>query len=374
MAHLVRLKALAIGLAILSLVAVLLEVGPVAAGGSYEPGSAANRTVMWTGINDLLSMSQAQLAQWNDEGIGGFAASVGWLPGMGGGQSFTGDPSTDLSSSQYAVENQLKYSNIVSEAHALGMKLYLGFDLVNYYNTATPLADWFNDSAWSNTVLPGVAGLAGAAHLLGFDGIAMDGELYAQEGDVYTATWAWNYPGNTHTEQETRDEATLRGQQLMGAILQAFPDVQIADYDASFPDTWDSYVIDQNQGIEGASQSNLDINFWNGMTSVDGYAGIWFYDETFYKDTGMSGGNTQTWNSALTYEYNSLFSLFSQDFSNWSYAADHVYLSPSAWIDGAAANEGRGRRPVHPPTSRPSYRHFAIGEWAASSPTSPMRR
>ena len=261
MAHLVRLKALAIGLAILSLVTVLLEVGPVAAGGSDEPGSAANRTVMWIGINDLLSMSQAQLAQWNDEGIGGFAASVGWLRGMGGGQSFTGDPSTDLSSSQYAVENQLQSSNIVSEAHALGMKLYLGFNLVNYYNTATPLADWFNDSAWSNTVLPGVAGLAGAAHLLGFDGIAMDGELYAEQGDVYTATWAWNYPGDTHTEQETRNEATLRGQQLMGAILQAFPDVQIADYNARFPDTWDSYVFDQNHGTEGAYQLNLDINF-----------------------------------------------------------------------------------------------------------------
>ena len=82
MVHLVRLKALAIGLAVLSLVAVLLEVGPVAAGGSYEPGSAASRTVMWTGINDLLSMSQAQLAQWNDEGIGGFVASIGLLAGV----------------------------------------------------------------------------------------------------------------------------------------------------------------------------------------------------------------------------------------------------------------------------------------------------
>ena len=92
MAHLVRLKGLAIGLAILSLVAVLLEVGPVAAGGSYEPGSAANRTVMWIRINDLLSMSQAQLAQWNDEGIGGFAASVSLLPGLGGGQSSPGIP------------------------------------------------------------------------------------------------------------------------------------------------------------------------------------------------------------------------------------------------------------------------------------------
>ena len=205
---------------------------------------------MWTGVNDLLSMSQAQLAQWNDEGVGGFVASVGLLSGMGGGQSFAGNPSTDLSSSQFTVEERLESSNIVSEAHALGMKLYLGFTC-NDYNTATPLADWFNDSVWLQHRAPQRAGWPGAAHLLGFDGIAMDGELYGQEGDVYTATWAWNYPGNTHTEQETRDEATLRGQQLMGAIFQAFPDVQIADYAASFPDTWDSYVTRSESGYRG---------------------------------------------------------------------------------------------------------------------------
>ena len=370
----VRLKGLAICLAILSLAAVLLEAGPVAAGGSNDPGSAASRTVMWIRITDLLSMSQSQLAQWKDEGIGGFAAGVEWLPGMGGNQEFTGDPNTDLSSSQFTLENQLKSSNIVSEAHALGMKLYLGLDFVNYYNTATPLADWFDDSAWANTVLPSVAGLAGAAHLLGFDGISMDGELYAQQGNVQTATWAWNYPGNTHTEQETRDEATLRGQQLMEAILQAFPEVQIADFAASFPDTWDSNVFDQNHGTEDAYQSNLDINFWDGMTSVDGYAGIWFYDETFYKDTGLSSGNAQTWNSALTYEYNSLFSLFSQDFSNWSYAADHVYLSPSAWIDGtgAAGSWTAPRPPAYVATQLQAFRNWGMGGEIADFAYAPL--
>jgi hypothetical protein len=362
MTHVVRLKGVAVGLAILSLLAILLVViSPVAAVGSYEPDSAANRMVMWVRITDLLSMSQAQLEQWKNEGVGGFVASVTWLPGMGGNQEFTGDPSTDLSSSQYSLEDQIKSSNIVSEAHALGMKMYLGFDLVNYYNTATPLADWFNDSAWSNTVIPSVAGLAGAAHLLGFDGIAMDGELYAQEGDVYSATWAWNYPGNTHTEQETRDEATLRGRQLMEAILQAFPDVQIADFAASFPNTWDAYVFDQNHNSENAYQANLDINFWNGMTSVDGYSGIWFYDETFYKDTGLSGGTATTWNSALTYEYNSIFSLFSQEFSNWSYAADHIYVSPSAWIDGPQTSEGSWTAPR--PASYVATQLQAFRDW-----------
>ena len=223
-------------------------------------------------------------------------------------------------------------------------------------------------------MLPGVAGLAGAAHQLGFDGIAMDGELYQEVGNVKTATWAWNYPGNTHSEEQTREEATLRGQQLMAAILQAFPNVEIADDAARFPDTWDGYVIDQSDNVEDAYQANLDINFWDGMTSVDGYAGIWFYDETFNKDTGLTSGNAQTWNSALTYEYNSLFSLFSQDFTNWSYAADHVFLSPSSWIDGDVANEGQWAAPRSPAYVATSFKRSAIGEWGVSSPTMPMPR
>ena len=372
--QLARLRRLAVALVMLSSFAVMLGFGTGGADAAYQPGTAANRTVMWIGVDDLLSMSSADLTQWSQEGIGGFAANVGLLTGMGGTQKFTADPNADLSSSPYVIEDELKNSNIVAEAHALGMKLYLGLDLMNYFNTATPLADWFDDSAWSNTILPGVAGLAGAAHQLGFDGIAMDGELYQEVGNVKTATWAWNYPGNTHSEEQTREEVALRGQQLMAAILQAFPNVQIADDAARFPDTWDAYVIDQSENVEDAYDANLDINFWDGMTSVDGYAGIWFYDETFNKDTGLTSGNAQTWNSALTYEYNSLFSLFSQDFTNWSYAADHVFLSPSAWIDGDVANEGQWARRVRPPMWRPSFRRFAIGEWEASSPTTHMPR
>ena len=64
----------------------------------------------------------------------------------------------------------------------------------------------------------------------------------------------------------------------------------------------------------------------------------------------------------MTYEYNSLFSLFSQDFSNWSYAADHVYLSPSAWIDGTGP-EGRGaaRPPAYVATQLQAFRNWGMG-------------
>ena len=48
----------------------------------------------------------------------------------------------------------------------------------------------------------------------------------------------------------------------MAAILQAFPNVQIADDAARFPDTWDAYVIDQSENVEDAYDANLDINFW----------------------------------------------------------------------------------------------------------------
>jgi hypothetical protein len=300
--------------------------------------------IMWTGASDVYSITDAELNDWKQDGVGGFVGSVAWLTGMGGSQVFTGDGTGPAG----GVESQLAGSNIVARAHAIGLKLYLGFNLVNYYNTQTPLGEWFNNAEWGNVVLPAVSGLAGAARELGFDGIAMDGELYAQQGDAQTATWSWDYPGNTHNEQAVRAEVTLRGEQLMTAILAAFPGAQIADFHASFPDTWDAYAAEQNGDGSDVYASNVDINFWDGMTRVDGYSAIRFYDEMFDKDTGVSGGTAQTWSSALGYEDNSLFALFSSALSNWSYAADRVYLSPSAWIDGDEANEGWWAAPRDP--------------------------
>jgi hypothetical protein len=295
--------------------------------------SSANGLIMWTGASDLSSMTQSQLLTWHQDGVGGFVAGVSWLSGMGGTQTFTATGTGPAN----GVEAQLAASQIVARAHALGMKVYLGFNLENYFNTQTPLAEWFNDTSWANTVIPAVNGLAGAANELGFDGIAMDGELYAQTGDAYTATWAWDYPGNTHSEQQVRAEVTLRGRQLMTAILAAFPGVQIADIDASFPATWDSYALQQDGEGSDVFATNVDVNFWDGMTSVDGYSAIRFFDEMFYKNTGLSGGTAQTWASALSYEENTLFAYFSNHFSNWSYAADRVFWSPMAWIDAGPA-------------------------------------
>ena len=60
----------------------------------------------------------------------------------------------------------------------------------NFQNTRTPLRDWFDDAGWKNDVLPQMAGLAGAAKLLGFDGLALDQEMYPQVGNIVTASWS----------------------------------------------------------------------------------------------------------------------------------------------------------------------------------------
>ena len=131
-----------------------------------------------------------------------------------------------LAGAQYSLERSLVTSKVVSRASALGMTMYLGFELSNAFNSATPLGQWFDDSTWSNVVLPAIQNLAAAARQLGFAGISFDQELYDLNG-TGTATWNWDYPGNTHTEGQVRAEVRLRGQQVMRALVTGFPNIKI---------------------------------------------------------------------------------------------------------------------------------------------------
>lgn len=293
-----------------------------------KTSDSADRTIFWLGCDRIAALTNAELDEWKSRGVDGFACMVGHLRGMGGTQDFTGDPSADLSSPRYALQNQLESSDIVHRAADRGMKMYLGVKLVNYFNSSTPLSDWFDAAGWSQSVLPRMTDLAAAAKLLDFKGIAFDQELYPQEGNVESASWDWNYPGNTHTESEVRAEATQRGRQLMHAILGAFPGVDLVAYDVKFPDTWEALVQRVVNGEQGAFASRLDINFWDGLTSVDGYGAIRLFDAIFYKSPQIG-----TWNAALQYNANRLAGLLSHRFSNWDYASSRVYLSPFSWID-----------------------------------------
>ena len=180
---------------------------------------------------------------------------------MGGTQAFTGDLGSDLNASSYALERTLAASTFASRARALGMTAFLGFYLVNYENVRTPLAEWFDDAAWSQTVLPDVRGLGAAAKALGFGGVAFDQELYTQKGPASTASWNWDYPGNVHSEQAVRKEVSLRGQQLMTALLQGFPGVSIVAYNTLFPGTWDALVQQVGKGLKDPYGQTVQTNF-----------------------------------------------------------------------------------------------------------------
>jgi len=302
-------------------------------------------------------MTDAQLDEWKARGVTAFVVESEWLYGMGGTDRFTGVPTASLDSSEFGEERELRDSDLVERAKARGISLYLGFYFVNYYNTQTPLAEWFDDAGWNNTVLPQVHNLAAAAHLLGFAGLAFDEELYPQNGAVHTASWSYHYPGATHSEADVRAEVRLRGQQLMSDILSAFPDVAIVAYYNYFPGTWSATVERIENGIQNANEDSVQVDLWDGLTSVNGYRSILFLDASFYKIPGVPG---TSWSTALVEEDNGLFALLSQRLSNWAYAADRVANSPFAWIDSGGTTFSRARSPSYVTAQLGTFRSWAM--------------
>ena len=271
----------------------------------------ANGMLMWVSCNDVAEMTEAQLAYWHALGVGGFVCQTGWLWGLGGQYEFDGNPGANLSASQYSLQREFVASQVVANAHALGMRMYLGFYASNYFDTQTPFGEWFDDGTWAGTVLPAVSAFASGAHELGFDGVALDEELYPQIGGVQTATWAWDYPDNTHSEAQVRAEAVQRGSQMMGALVNAFPNIEIVDTATNFPGTWSAYEQTAVNGVVDPYEDDVQLDFWNGMTSVDGYSAIRFLDESLYKGPNVPGAS---WTAALSYDANSWFALMSRSF------------------------------------------------------------
>ena len=306
---------------------LLLAAAPREAAAAPAANSA-DGLIFWSGCDSVIELTDAELDQWRARGVDGFVCMVGQLRGMGGSQDFTADPGASLAGENYSLQRRIRDSRIVDRAAARGMKMYLGLKLVNYYNHQTPLANWFDDSEWSGLVVPKAREFAGAARTLGFAGLAFDQELYPQKGGERNATWQWSFPGNTRTEAEVRAEARARGAQLMSGIVSAFPGVEIAAYDVRFPDTWIELVQREVNGIENAYDPRLDINFWDGLTSVDGYGAVRLYDSTFYKDSHRG-----TWDGALQYHQNQIYAYLSRNLSNWDYASSRLHVSPFSWIN-----------------------------------------
>ena len=317
---------LAASLTLVVLLALAPGEAPTAA--SDSAANSADRLIFWTGCREVAELSDEELDVWKERGVDGFVCMVGHLRGMGGSQDFTADPDASLILPKYALQRELRDSDIADRAAARGMKLYMGFKLVNYFNHSTPLVDWFDNDGWNDDVLPKVRDFAGAARVLGFAGVAVDQELYPQQGRISTATWRWSYPGNTHSEAEVRAKARTRGKQMMSALAGAFPGLEIAAYDVRFPETWIELVQREVNGNDGAYDKRLDVNFWDGMTAIVGYSAIRLFDSTFYKMPHRG-----TWAGALQYHQNRIYAYLSRNFANWEYASSRLHVTPFSWID-----------------------------------------
>jgi hypothetical protein len=323
------------------LVAVVAPVSASAASKAKRAPNSADRVIFWIGCDDLVNMKDSDLRRWKSDGVGGFACIVQRLYGLGGDQRFTGDLS-GLDGAQYNLERYLRDSKVVSRAHDLGLQLYMGFYFANSANAQTPLAEWFDDAGWSRTVLPEVRNVAAAAHALGFDGLAFDQELYPQADGRQTATWNWDYRGNAHTEADVRAKAQQRGAELMHSVLDGFPNTRVLAYASQFPDTWDDVVQREVNGENDPYGKSVNIDFWNGVTSVNGFAFVNFLNALFYKTTHFRDAS---WDDAYRYEYNGLYALLSRRFSNWPAVADRVAESPFVWISNGSSTFEAARPP-----------------------------
>lgn len=323
-----------------------------------EPNSA-HRLLFWAGYRDVVALTDAQLDDWKARGVGGFICMSRALPEMGGTNRFTADPAANLELKGHELQRSIRESRIVQRAKDRGLKMYLGCHLANYYNTATPLKDWFDDEGWAKTVLPRMREFAGAARLLGFAGITFDQELYPQKGRVTTATWGWDYPGNTHSEAEVRAQARQRGRELMRAVLDGFPAAEIVVYHYQFPGTWWSVVQERRNHKPNAADPMLFIDFWDGMSSVEGYQAIRFINSLFYKATHVG----RDWDAALQYEFNSFYSLLSLRLSNWHHASSRIFQSPFSWMNAGPRKSAydAARSPEHVASQLAAFAKWGMG-------------
>jgi hypothetical protein len=321
-------------------------------------GNSADRVLMWTGCDDVVRLGERELRRWIGRGVDGFVCQAQHLRGLGGTQAFTGDPRARLRGKEYDLQRRLRDSVAVRWARRGRLLLYLGFYAVNHFNERTPLADWFDDRRWSRTVLPQVGDIAAAARSMGFAGIAVDQELYPQQGGELRASWSVRYPGNHHSEEEVRTKVKERGRQLMERMVRAYPGLEVVAYDTRLPDTWQAKVTAEVNDLPGESDDDVRIDLWDGLLSVQGYSAIRWMDAVFHKTVHLFNAS---WDTALEYNANQTYSLLSRSVSNWSYASSRLHVSPFSWIDEGPGDFASARDPDYVAEQLDAFKRWGAG-------------
>jgi len=334
-----------------------------------DAGAAANRMIFWTKCWDVVSMSDADLDRWRSQGVGGFVCKLNYLYGLGGDQSFTGDPNSPLAGTAFSLQKAIRDTGIVQRAATRDIKLWLGIGANSYWTDQAPFAEWFDEGTWANSVLPNLRNLAAGMRTLGFAGIAWDEELYPGKSGI-ASTWNWNYRGNTRSEADVRAQVRHRGAQVMEALVAGYPDVELVTIGWRLPEGWEELVQQEVNGVFANNARSVSTDFWNGLTSVAGYKAIRFMDSVFNKTPHLY---KSSWQSALMYNANRLYSLFSRRFSNWEYASSRVHVAPFAWIDTGPAPFEASRPPEHVRTQLAAFRQWSAGGVFANYAYQPLR-
>jgi hypothetical protein len=318
--------------------------------------NSADRLIVWTSCDELAGLSEPELQSWIGRGVDGFVCQTQHLPGLGGDQVFTGDSRAQLDGPDTRLQRALRASPAVFRARQGKLLLYLGFYTVNYFNESTPLVDWFDDRGWSQDVLPRVRDLAGAARSMGFAGLAVDHELYPQEGGGQTASWSTRYPGSGHSEAQVRAAVKQRGRELMKNMVRAYPGLELVAYDMQLPESWSEKVQAEINQLPDVFASDVRIDLWDGLSSVEGYSAIRWLDATFYKTPHLG-----SWDAALEYNANRIYSYLSRRFSNWSYASSRLHLAPFSWVTAGTTEFEQARDPDYVAEQLEAFNRWGAG-------------
>jgi hypothetical protein len=321
--------------------------------------NSADVLVFWANCPMLADLSRAELDRLMDLGVDGFVCMAGRLDTMGGTYRFAADGRARLAGAAYELQRSLRASQIVKLARRGRLKLFLGFKAADYHNTETPFKEWFDDAAWSRDVLRPARNLAAAARSLGFVGVALDQELYPASGGATTASWSWNYPGNRHSEREVRAQVERRGRQLMSAMLAGYPGLELAAYATAVPEDWEETVQKVINGHSDVFADDVRIDLWAGLSSVPGYAAIYWLDAIFYKAPHIG----RDWSVALQRNANGVYSELSRRFPSWPYAASRLHVTPFSWIsDGPSDSRfDDARDPAYVAAQLAAFRPWGTG-------------
>jgi hypothetical protein len=320
--------------------------------------NSADRLILWIDCEHVVRLSDAEVQRWVDRGVDGFVCQTGRLAGLGGAQAFSAERRAPPQRADARLQRDLLASAALRRARQGRLLLYLGFYAANYFNQRTPFVDWFDDRGWSQKVLPRVRDLAAAARTMGLAGLAIDQELYRQKGGAETASWSVRYPGNAHPEAQVRSTVEQRGRELMKAMVGGYPGLELLAYNTQIPESWFEEVQADVNGIPNAAAHDMRIDLWEGLSSVQGYSAIHWFDSIFYKTPHVGGAS---WDAALEYNANRIYSSLSRRFTNWSYASSRLHLAPFGWVNAGPNRFSRARDPDYVAQQLDAFRRWGAG-------------